>query len=324
MFPQNRNTEDTYVSRFRRWSQTDCGCTTIFALSFIAVLMICVMVPVSYYGVEYDEYALHRDKLYNKVEYDRVYTNGYYFLGLNQEFIKFPRTYVYESFVNTSLPVFSKDGLEFSFQCNYQWRIKESAVPDIHKNFRLAYRQQVNNRVISTIKNVAIGFTTEEFVSSRATVDDVITRAIGRAVSDLGFEIPEDKFQFAKPLLPENIRQKSLQKVVQLINNDVQSLVQQQQLVLQETGVIVNLILANSTKLLSQAQSTSNRILAEANATAFNIVNTEEQRGLNSLFVGLGITDVETKTLLRKVISLEENPTAQIYFGLSPSPVLNV
>jgi regulator of protease activity HflC (stomatin/prohibitin superfamily) len=316
--------QEQYCPRFKRWLSTDCGLCTISAMIGTAVIMICSMVPSSYYGIEYDEYALHRDRLYNKVDYDKVYSNGYYFLGLNQEFIKFPRTYNYESFTGSTLPVFSKDGLEFGFQCDYQWKIKRDAIPDIHRNFRLAYRQQINNRVISTIKNIAITFTTEEFVTARTLVDSVITAAIANAVSSLGFDIPVDKFQFAKPILPDNIRAKSLQKVVQLINNDVQSLVQQQQLVLQETGVMVSLVLSNSTKLISQAQSSASRIISQANAAAFNIANTAEQNGLAQLFSGMEINDVTTKTLLRRVIALEENPDAQIYFGLSPSPVLSV
>jgi len=314
-------------TKFTNWSSTPCGVLTLISCGVIAVIMICAMVPSSYYGLEYDDYGLHRDKLYNKVDYDRVYDNGYYFLGLNQEFIKFPRTYLYEQFssdLNTTLPVFSADGLEFGFQCTYQWRINKAFIPEIHRNFRLAYRQQVNNRVISTIKNIAISFTTEEFVTKRALVDDIITAAIGRAVAALGFEIPDDKFQFAKPILPDNIRVKSLQKVVQLINNDVQTLVQQWQLVLQETGVQVNLVLSNATRVVNQAYSTNARIIAEANAQAFNIVNSAEQNGLEMLFRGMNITDATTMAALRRVIAIESNPTANIYFGLNPSTVLNV
>lgn len=313
--------------KFTKWVSTPCGVLTLTSVCVIAVAMICAMVPSSYYALEYDDYGLHRDKLYNKVDYNRVYDNGYYFLGLNQEFIKFPRTYLYEQFsadLNSTLPVFSADGLEFGFQCTYQWRINKEFIPEIHRNFRLAYRQQVNNRVISAIKNVAISFTTEEFVTKRALVDDVITVAIGRAVASLGFEIPDDKFQFAKPILPDNIRVKSLQKVVQLINNDVQTLVQQWQLVLQETGVQTNLILSNATKVVNQAYSTNSRIIAEANAQAFNIVNSAEQTGLELLFKGMNITDTETMALLRQVIAIEGNPTASIYFGVNPSSVLRI
>lgn len=316
---------NNFYARFRAWALTDCGFQTIVLVSLVAVILICSMVPSSFYGVEYDQYALHRDKLYNKVDYDRVYENGNYFLGLNQEFITFPRNFNYESFSGKrALPVFSKDGLEFGFQCDYQWRINKSFIPNIHKQFRLAYGQQVNNRVISTIKNIAISFTTEEFVTSRDLVDSVITTAIGNAVASLGFIIPVDKFQFAKPILPENIRVKSLQKVVQLINNDVQNLVLQQQQVLQETGVLVNLILSNATKLVSQAYSTNSRILTEASAESFNIVNTAEQTGLELLFAGMGITDSTTMALLRKVIAIESNPNAHLYFNVNPTPVLGV
>lgn len=317
----------TYLDRFRRWANTDCGFWTLTILGLIAVILIAVLVPVSFYGLEYNEYGLHRDKLYNKVDYDRVYDNGMYYLGVNQEFISFPRNYNYESFNNLSqnvLPVFSKDGLEFGFQCDYQWRINKNAIPEIHRNFRLAYRQQVNNRVIATIKNTAIAFTTEEFVTSRELVDRIITSNIGQAVSELGFIIPTDKFQFAKPILPENIRVKSLQKVVQLINNDVQGLELQKQQVLQETDVMVKLILSNSTKILSEAQSTYNRILAQYGAESFNLINTAQQTGLQTLFTSMNITDDKTREMLRQTIAIEQNPNVQLYVGISPTSVLSV
>lgn len=124
----------------------DSGCWK----SFLAVILICSMVPTSFYGVEYNEYALSRYKLTNKMNYDHVYDNGNYYLGLNYEMIKFPRTYQYETFSGNDLRVFSKEGLKFGFQCTFQWRPLPEAIPDIHKQFRVTYRPQVLNRVIAT------------------------------------------------------------------------------------------------------------------------------------------------------------------------------
>lgn len=296
----------------------------VISISTIAVVMICSMVPSSYYGVEYNQYALSRYKLTNKMDYDHVYDNGFYYLGLNYEMITFPRAFQYEEFDSNDLRVFSKEGLEFPFQCSFQWRPLKSAIPNIHRQFRVSYRPQVINRVIATIKNTVTQFTTDDFVTKRAEIDFTITKAIGDAVDDLGFEIPADKFQFAKPLLPDNVRSRFLQTQIQLVKNDEQVLRQQQALVLQETGVLVNQILSNSTRVLNEANSTSTRILNQAKADAFRLIGNAEQSGLNSLFVVLNITDLPTKSLLLKFINIEDNPDTKLYVGSSASQVFTI
>ena len=281
--------------------------------SVIAVIMICSMVPSSFYGVEYDQYGLNRDKLYNKMEYDHVYENGNYFLGLNHEFIIFPRVFQYEHFTGAQLSVFSKEGLEFGFQCSFQWRPKKEAISNIHRQFRVSYQPQVINRVIATIKNTVTKYTTDDFIHMRDVIDDDITNSIGAAVAQLGFDIPQDKFQFAKPLLPDNVRSRFLQTQVQLVKNDEQSLRQQQSYVLQETQVLVAGINSNATKLVSQASSSSNRIIATATAQAFGIINTAEQNALANLFSSLNVNEAD-KALLTKIIALE-GTSANMYFG---------
>lgn len=276
-------------------------------LSVIAVIMICSMVPSSYYGIEYDEYGLNRDKLLNKVEYGRVYDNGNYFLGLNHEFIKFPRVYQFEGFSGTGLSVFSKEGLEFGFQCTFQWRPKRDAIPDIHRQFRLSYRPQVINRVIATIKNTVTKYTTDDFINSRALIDHDITVAIGNAVSDLGFDIPADKFQFAKPLLPDNVRARFLQTQVQLVKNDEQALRQQQAVVLQETQRLVAGVISNATAVGTQAGFTAQSIVGVAQADAARIVQQAEQDSIAQIVSAMGVDII-------KVMYLED-AGANLYVG---------
>lgn len=276
-------------------------------LSLVAVIMICAMVPSSYFGVEYNEYGLNRDKLLNKVEYDRVYDNGNYFLGLNHEFIKFPRVYQYEQFSGSALSVFSKEGLEFGFQCTFQWRPKKEAIPDIHRQFRVTYRPQVINRVIATIKNTVTKYTTDDFINSRDAIDRDITLAIGDAVDDLGFDIPADKFQFAKPLLPDNVRSRFLQTQVQLVKNDEQTLRQQQAIVLQETQRLVAGIISNATAVTTQAGFTAQSVVDVAQADATRIVTQAEQESIAQIVDVLGVDVI-------KVMYLEDaNP--HLYVG---------
>lgn len=250
--------------------------------------MICSMVPSSYYGIEYDEYGLDRDKLYNKVDYNQVYDNGNYFLGLNHEFIKFPRVYQFEQFTGNGLSVFSKEGLEFGFQCTFQWRPKKESIPDIHRQFRVTYRPQVINRVIATIKNTVTKYTTDDFINSRDIIDRDITLAIGDAVDDLGFDIPADKFQFAKPLLPDNVRSRFLQTQVQLVKNDEQTLRQHQAVVLQETQRLVAAIVSNATAITTQADFTAQSIVDVAKADASRIVMQAEQDAISQIVSEMG------------------------------------
>jgi len=304
----------------RAWASPNRNACLIVA-AIVATVMISVMVPISYYGVEYNQYGLSRNKLTNKIDYSTIYVNGNYYLGLGYEMINFPRNYQYEYFSNNQLSVFSREGLEFFIQCSFQWRPLRSAIPEIHRQFRLAYRVQVINRVISTIKNTAIQFNIDQFVVNRTYIDSLITGNIAFAVASIGFEIPIDKFQFDKPLFPDTVRNRYLQTQVQLVKNEEQTLRQQQAIVEQETTLLVSNINSNASRLLSEATSTSNRIMSEAKSNAFNIINIAEQEGLNSLFIGMSITNSTTKKLLQKIIAIERSSGLTIYFDLNPGSV---
>jgi regulator of protease activity HflC (stomatin/prohibitin superfamily) len=275
----------------------------------IAIIMICSMVPMSYNGVEYDDYGIDRDKLLNKVNYDRVYSNGNYFLGLNHEFIKFPRVYQFEEFTGDKLSVFSKEGIEFGFQCTFQWKPKKEAIPDIHRQFRVSYRPQVINRFIATVKNTVTKYTTDDFINSRDLIDRDITTAIGDAVDELGFDIPADKFQFAKPLLPDNVRSRFLQTQVQLVKNDEQTLRQQQAVVLQETQRLVAGVTSNATAVIAQADFTAQSIIDVAIADSTRIVNQAEQESIAQIVDLMGVDVI-------KVMYLEDANT-KLYVGSS-------
>ncbi len=293
---------------------------------FCVVLFIVVALPMSFHGVEYNEYALGRYSLSNKVDYGTVYSHGnHYFFLLGYQMITFPSTFQYEEFSGEhALSVFSKEGLLIGFQCTFQWRIKKEAIPKIHKEFRTSYRPQVLNRVIATIKNTVVQFTTDDFILNRELIDRIITTNIGNAVTELGFEIPADKFQFAKPLLPNNVRQKYLQTDTQLVINQQQSLLFQKAQVEQQTDVMVNLILSNATKILNEATSTSNKILGTAQADSYKITESAVQNGFALLFNTLNVTDPETMSQLIKAINLEVNSDIKLYVGLAGKAVVGV
>ncbi len=292
------------------WRNADLEtkCCWIGTPVVIAIIMICSMVPMSYYGLEYDDYGLDRNKLLNKVDY-KVYSNGNYFLGLNHEFIKFPRVYQFEEFTGTTLSVFSKEGIEFGFQCTFQWRPKKDSIPDIHRQFRVTYRPQVINRFIATVKNTVTKYTTDDFINSRDLIDRDITVAVGDAVDDLGFDIPADKFQFAKPLLPDNVRSRFLQTQVQLVKNDEQILRQQQAVVLQETQRLVAGITANATAAIVQADFTAQSIIDVATADSTRIVNQAEQESIAQIVDLMGVDII-------KVMYLED-ANSKLYVGSS-------
>jgi hypothetical protein len=215
--------------------------------------------------------------------------------------------YQYEQFSGSALSVFSKEGLEFGFQCTFQWRPKKEAIPGIHRQFRVTYRPQVINRVIATIKNTVTKYTTDDFINSRDAIDRDITLAIGDAVDDLGFDIPADKFQFAKPLLPDNVRSRFLQTQVQLVKNDEQTLRQQQAIVLQETQRLVAGIISNATAVTTQAGFTAQSVVDVAQADATRIVTQAEQESIAQIVDVLGVDVI-------KVMYLEDaNP--HLYVG---------
>lgn len=295
-------------------SENPCIC---ISLCVIGVILIVSLVPASYHAVEFDEYALDRYTLTNNVDYNTVYDNGNWFTGVSHEMITFPRTFNYEVFEGTQLTVFSEEGLEYSLQCSFQWRLVRERIPEIHKQFRLAYRQQVLNRVISAIKNTMTLYPIVTIITNRALIDAVLTHAVSAAVESMGVEIPGDKFQLDKPILPDSVRSKLLVTQVQLILNDEQRLRQQESLVIQETNVIVSNIVANATRVVTEGAAQAARIVSEAQSGAFATVETAAQLGLASMFTQLGVTRADTKAKLKLILAAETMPNStRVYYNL--------
>jgi hypothetical protein len=315
--------ESNQVNCFQLFWKKHGGWILTVAIS-LGVLLFVILFPLSFHAVEYDEYALDRDKLRNNLDYNHVYENGNHFTGVNHEMIAFPRVFQFETFVGYDLPVFTSEGIQIGLQASYQWALIKTAIPSIHRQFRLVYKDQVHARVKAAIKNTATQFSADDFIKRRGDIDEAMTNASSAAIHDLGFNLPPDKFQLDKPLLPDNIVNKNLQTVIQLITNQAQAYKQQEAQVFQQTNVDVNNILSNGTRIVTEAQSQADRIISEANSFASNVVVGAEQAGLNNLFVSMGITNSTTKAILSKFIAIDNAAGIKLTMGLNPNPVYAV
>lgn len=294
----------------------------------IATIMLATMIPLSLYAVRYPKWALEKEKLSNRVNYDHVYGNGYYWLGLNKALIEFPATFQFIRFGTdegeTPLSVFSNEGLEFFLDCNVGVRMRKEAVPSIHKAFRLGYMDQVKNLVVAAIKNTATLFSTDDFITRRNVTDLAIASAVQAAVGTIGFDMPLENFQLRRPQMPESVVLKYRQALVQLINNGAQTFVQQKAMVEQQTNVLEQQILANASRVAIQSNATASRLITEARAYAQNRLLIAEQQGLAELFAGMNVTDPTIKRVLQTLISVELNPTIRVFYDLAPALTLGV
>ncbi len=88
----------------------------------IVALLVVILIPMSFVGLEWYEMGFKRSKSTGSVDTDRVYTFGLHFIGPDAEFKKFRASAHFEDF--RKITIFSKDRLEMVISCSLQYFLR--------------------------------------------------------------------------------------------------------------------------------------------------------------------------------------------------------
>jgi hypothetical protein len=284
----------------------------VYILAGIAVFLMCLLIPLAFHRVKYDELCLDRNKLTKDVD-PNAYSAGNHHTGINHEMICLESTYQVYSYRGNDLSVFVRSGFELPIELDVWVRILPDMTHEIWKRFLLKHQQFVNNTIVSVVKGRAPLFSVDDFVNRREVVQAAMLESLMDQLSEL-FEIDNGGFQLHSIKLPPSIAERNLNALLQSPLNVVRMLEQ-------ETMLLVGAINAQAAQISLEATATSDRIISEATSRAVATVLGAKNHGLLYMFDAMGIlSDTAAQAELSRYLSLAD-ASATWYVGFSPPPL---
>lgn len=259
---------------------------------FISAILLLVMLPLSFSYVEYDQWALKKNKIENTVELDTTYDVGRYFWGVDHAPLTYSRQY---QKVEKDFSIFPSSGLEFTINVIFYYRIQKENLGKIYKSFGTALHSQVVNRANARIKNIAPLFDLEQYITHRPLITVALHSGLVDELASIWVDVPYNKFYLAEVKIPNEIKQRNLDASIQKQTNIEEKNRQLATLVRKETEKLEQEINANITLIGATAVASQERIHKEAEAIAEKVRSSADGLGMKNLFMQINVTDSTTK-----------------------------
>ncbi|XP_076450018.1 uncharacterized protein LOC143286359 [Babylonia areolata] len=304
----------------------DSGGKLIFyllvAVAAVGTLLIAILLPTSFAGLEYYEYGFKRQKSTGEVDTDDVYPGGNYLVGPDFEFKKFTASAHFE--VLRDVTVFASDKLEVKLDVTFQYFLKKEDLHILHRNYDLYYQNVIRTSAIDALKGVAPNFKTRDFINNREELEASLFKAVRERLGgiccakDCGlyeFACPEgcknytlcdDKtekglwvyvkyFQLGAVDIPSTVEERYLRALTQLEDADREILLQEAKVVRKDTEAKVRDIQNRAKEISQEAEADAKLMGSVATANYTAIVEKARAEGLKSLYQRLGLKTQELK-----------------------------
>uniref|UniRef100_A0A7S2WAX2 Band 7 domain-containing protein n=1 Tax=Eucampia antarctica TaxID=49252 RepID=A0A7S2WAX2_9STRA len=265
------------------------ACCSILGL-FIFLL---ILLPLSFSYIDYYDYGLEQRKSTGKVNTDRVYNVGRYWLGPDKKFLKYPADQ--QILFLDEVSVFSdggKDsvGLTFLVDIYLTYAINEQEVGELHRELAKSYRSVIESRTNDAIKNSAITITFSDYFENRKTVEAQFREAVqARWNSNPQLHVTLDQFHIGRIRIPKTVATKQLEALVQNERTAKEQYLQDARLEREKTAVQVNTINLQTDQLLRNTKAQAALIVANANAKSEEIKLSALNNGTRDLLQSIGI-----------------------------------
>tara|TARA_B110000285_G_C15124723_1_gene619436 strand:+ start:1921 stop:2886 length:966 start_codon:yes stop_codon:yes gene_type:complete len=302
-----------------------CGCVNLI----VGIILLCV----SFQYVDYNQYALKRNTLTNKVYTDKIYENGRYIFGPSVDMIYFERDYQKVDFSgSTALSVSNDDGTGFHITVTFFYKIQKKNIENLYNKFGTNYRSKILSLSQSTLKNTAILYSIDEYLTERVKITKAIKTNVTKTLNNIWIDV--DELQLHEVLFPEVVKNKYLDAAVQLQVNAKMEYEQDAGLIRQETSRLVEIIDANKTLILAKAEANYNVITELSMVNSTQLIETAkteetklkeiamaqqskliaEARGLYmaQLISNLSMTNTTTRKTFIKFMALLDNEEVKI------------
>lgn len=314
-------------------------CLCCLILVFLGAIVTVAILPPSFSYVSKSQMAYKKQVSENYVETDKIYFNGRYLWGPDYTPVTFKRVLIDVEYIggqfkgddwvggpDNALLVFSKDQLEFAVEIQFRYQLPQT-VPELRNiwnTFNKAYKLQVKNLAVSTIKNQAPQFTLDEFIENRTYVRNVFFQVLRDELANINITLDNGKFQMRRQILPETIQNKFLSNAVLEQETLAKQFEQDAKDIRAETQVLKQEILANATVIKQEALGEADNIVRTAKAEARKIVEIKRGEGFLETVQSLGINGTNEEEKLFQIFSILDNSEAKLLVGDNFNSLINV
>ncbi|KAK7113664.1 uncharacterized protein [Littorina saxatilis] len=175
----------------------NCIFMVVGVVGGLVALLLVILLPMSFSGLEYYEYGFKRQKSTGSVKTDEVYSGGKYLIGPDYEFKTFPASAHFETLRDVT--VFTSDKLEVKLDVYFQYFLKKEDLDILHRNYDLFYENVIRTSAIDALKGEAPNFATREFITNRKALEAALYKAIRERLGGICCALDCQQFDFACP-----------------------------------------------------------------------------------------------------------------------------
>ncbi|OWF44238.1 uncharacterized protein LOC110458644 [Mizuhopecten yessoensis] len=294
----------------------------IIVVSAIAILLICILVPMSFSYLEYYEYGFIRQKSTGTVVLDKVYTAGRLFTGPDFEFKVFPADA--QQVELSDITVFTADKLEVGVTVYFQYFLRVEDLQLLHAAYDIYYEDLMKSSATDAVKGATTTFNTKQMITDRRVLEETLYTAVRERLGgtccrkdctafvnacsvgckpystcetvDKGLFADVKYFQLGNVAISNTVKERYMQSLILMEEAEAELLKQEAQVVRKNTTAIVQRTENEAEEILQQGTVEAAYIHSVANANYTAIIESARSEGLKAVFNRLGVSSQQYKS----------------------------
>lgn len=281
----------------------------IGSCSFIVCLLLVILLPLSFSRITYYEIGLEQSRISGKVSRDRVYESGFYTLGPDGIFLKYP-AYT-QNIELPNLSVWSKTspndaGTLLSLDISFQYELIPEQLGKLYDKVGTNYEKLVRNLAISAIKNDVVNYSSDDFLTKRRVIEKSLIKMVRKVLNEEA-ESHLISLQLREVVFPSLYYRRKLDSAVQIQTNNAEEYKRESRIIRGETQEMVKFVENDAELIKDLAVAKADNIVKNSRNNATEIVQSSHNLGLEGMVGVLNLTDRETILSLDYLLQLELN-----------------
>lgn len=281
---------------------------TIFCL-LLAVFLFFLLIGLSFHRVHYYEIGLQKSASTGTVNRDSVFKSGNYFIGPDGTFVTFPSLVQNKYLRDLSIWSLSSPndaGTFLNIDVSFQFYIIPEKLGLLYNKVGTNYEKLVENLAITAIKNEAVKWSADNYLTSRRLIEKGIFGEISKVlVNESNCNVTG--VQLGKVLFPELFYNRKLDAAIQNQYNIAEDYRQEARVIRGQTSQEVVYIKNNIIEVSEISIVQSTNIKETANNQATKIIQDSKTEGLLQIRKSLNITNNTEFLSLDYILQLEKS-----------------
>ncbi|CAF1132700.1 unnamed protein product [Rotaria sordida] len=323
----------------------------IITASVIVMSILITLLIHSFSYIDFYEFGFLRRRSTGRVNLDRIYESGRYFLGPDLTFKIFKASGHHVNLNNT--PVFTTDNLQVHLKISYQYFLIKEDLPLLHAAYDIKYEPIITLNAKEAIISTCSRFDTDEFINNRnkiwreiyfgvkshlggsccipkcknncpkcpiheQCISDCKPREKGCNKEEKGLFVELRYLQLHDIDVPDRVMERRLLSLVRDLEKEKEESLNQEALIKKQTDILVYQFRNNATQTIAFSEAQSKLKRDQAKADAHKSTELARINGLASMCSRLGFTqakDINSLEYLQTLKDSKDNITYSIDFS---------